>query len=88
MQHSTNRLTRVQDPADVAAAIRAANWVALFCAVVWASMIGAIMPILFNRLSIDPAVAAGPLVTTLNDGFSLLIYFGLSLLLVKVVGLG
>ena len=46
------------------------------------------MPILFNRLNIDPAMASGPLVTTLNDGFSLLIYFGLSLLLVKVVGLG
>ena len=46
------------------------------------------MPIIFNRWNIDPAVAAGPLVTTLNDSFALLIYFGLSLLLVNVVGLG
>ena len=62
--------------------------IALFCAVVWASMVGAVMPLLFNRWNIDPAVAAGPLVTTLNDSFALLIYFGLSLLLVNVVGLG
>ena len=60
---------------------------ALFCAVVWASMVGAVMPLLFNRWNIDPAVASGPLVTTLNDSFALLIYFGLSLLLANVVGL-
>ncbi len=62
--------------------------IALFCAVVWASMVGAVMPLLFNRWNIDPAVAAGPLVTTLNDSFALLIYFGLSLLLVNALGLG
>ncbi len=45
------------------------------------------MPIVFNRLNIDPALASGPLVTTLNDSFALLIYFGLSLLLAGLVGL-
>ena len=60
---------------------------ALFCAIVWASMVGTIMPIIFNRLNIDPALASGPLVTTLNDSFALLIYFGLSLVLGRVVGL-
>jgi len=48
---------------------------------------GTIMPIIFTRLRIDPALASGPLVTTLSDSFALLIYFGLSLLLVNVVGL-
>lgn len=61
--------------------------VALFCAIVWASLVGTVMPIIFNRLNIDPALASGPLVTTLNDSFALLIYFGLSLVLVRVVGL-
>ncbi len=60
---------------------------ALVCAIVWASMVGTITPIVFNRLNIDPALASGPLVTTLNDSFALLIYFGLSMLLVHVVGL-
>ena len=60
---------------------------ALFCAIVWASMVGTIAPIVFNRLNIDPALASGPLVTTLNDSFALLIYFGLSLLLQHAVGL-
>ncbi len=59
----------------------------LCCAIIWASMLGTIMPLLFERLKVDPALASGPLVTTFNDSFSLLIYFGLSLLLVNVVGL-
>ncbi len=46
------------------------------------------MPLVFNRLNIDPAVASGPLVTTLNDSFALLIYFGVTLLLMRAVGLG
>ncbi len=60
----------------------------LCCAILWASMLGTIMPLVFDRLNIDPALASGPLVTTFNDSFSLLIYFGLSLLLINVVGLG
>ena len=42
----------------------------------------------FPRAQHPEAVAAGPLVTTLNDSFALLIYFGLSLLLVNALGLG
>ena len=61
--------------------------VAMFLAITWASMMGTAMPIVFTRLHIDPALASGPLVTTLSDSFALLIYFGLSLLLVNVVGL-
>ncbi len=61
---------------------------ALFCGIIWATMVGTIMPLLFDRLNIDPAVASGPLVTTLNDSFALLIYFGITLVLARAVGLG
>ena len=61
---------------------------ALCCGIIWAAMVGTIMPLVFNRLNIDPAVASGPLVTTLNDSFALLIYFGITLLLLQVVPLG
>ena len=61
--------------------------VALCCGIVWAAMVGTIMPLVFNRLNIDAAVASGPLVTTLNDSFALLIYFGVTLLLLRVVEL-
>ncbi len=62
--------------------------VALCCGIIWAAMIGTIMPLIFNRLNIDPALASGPLVTTFNDSFALLIYFGITLLLLHAVGLG
>lgn len=42
------------------------------------TLAGTIIPLLLYRLNIDPAVASGPLITTLNDIVSLLIYFGLA----------
>lgn len=42
---------------------------------------GAIVPLLFNMIKIDPALASGPLITTINDIVALTIYFGLATLL-------
>jgi len=39
---------------------------------------GALVPLLMYRLNIDPAVASGPFITTINDIISILIYFGLA----------
>lgn len=55
---------------------------ALFLAVLVASLNGVLIPLLFERLGIDPAVAAGPMVTTSNDVTGILIYFGLAALLI------
>jgi len=52
--------------------------VSLFLAIVLASVNGAAIPLVFERLGIDPAVAAGPLVTTTMDISGIVIYFGLS----------
>lgn len=40
--------------------------------------IGSVIPLAINRLGIDPAVASGPFITTINDIVSMLIYFGLA----------
>lgn len=56
--------------------------VSLFLAIVLASVNGALIPLVFERLGIDPAVAAGPLVTTTMDISGIVIYFGLSSLLI------
>lgn len=40
--------------------------------------IGSVIPLLINRIGIDPAVASGPFITTINDIVSMLIYFGLA----------
>jgi magnesium transporter len=56
--------------------------VALFLAILVASINGAVIPMVFERLGIDPAVASGPLVTTSNDITGIIIYFGLAALLI------
>ncbi|MCG8458747.1 MAG: magnesium transporter [Holophagales bacterium] len=58
---------------------------ALFCSVLLASFNGVFIPVLFRRLGIDPALASGPLVTTSNDLFAVLIYFGISHALLTTV---
>src|SRR5688572_27629248 len=56
---------------------------AMFFAILVASLNGVMIPLLFERLGVDPAVAAGPLVTTSNDITGILIYFGLASLLIQ-----
>ncbi|WP_117170901.1 magnesium transporter [Paraliobacillus sediminis] len=43
-----------------------------------ATIAGALVPLLMHKLKIDPAVASGPFITTINDIISVLIYFGLA----------
>ncbi|RKD75645.1 magnesium transporter [Sinobaca qinghaiensis] len=40
-----------------------------------ASVIGMTIPLIINKMNLDPAIASGPFITTLNDIISLLIYF-------------
>jgi magnesium transporter len=40
-----------------------------------ASLLGAAMPIILDIVGVDPAVASGPLVSTINDSLALAIYF-------------
>ena len=51
---------------------------AMFIAVIMAKMIGCMLPLLAKLLKIDPAVIAGPVISTLVDSLSLLAYFGLA----------
>ncbi len=50
----------------------------IFSALVLATIAGTIIPIVFKMLKIDPAVASGPLITTVNDIVSLTVYFTLA----------
>lgn len=49
--------------------------VTLFFTVVISKVIGGILPIIAKKLKIDPAIMAGPLITTIVDALSLLVYF-------------
>jgi magnesium transporter len=49
--------------------------IALFSVVVFASFIGTITPLVLNRFGFNPALAAGPFITTINDLLGLTLYF-------------
>lgn len=52
--------------------------ISLLITLIIGTLAGTIIPIFLYRINIDPAVASGPLITTLNDIFSLVIYFGIA----------
>ncbi len=45
---------------------------------------GAYLPVIFKKVGIDPAVATGPLVTTINDVLGMVLYFSLALSLMNI----
>jgi magnesium transporter len=50
----------------------------LYCTVVLAKLIGGFLPILARKLKLDPAIMAGPLITTIVDMCSLTIFFNIA----------
>ena len=50
----------------------------LFCTVILAKTIGGVLPIVAKVLKLDPAIMAAPLITTIVDAFSMIIYFRLA----------
>lgn len=55
----------------------------LLTVIVFAAVLGTMIPLVLNRYKIDPALATGPFVTTLNDIVGLFIYFSIGLLLLR-----
>jgi magnesium transporter len=50
---------------------------ALLAVILFASVFGTFVPLALNKLKIDPALATGPFITTINDVMGLLIYLGI-----------
>ncbi len=62
--------------------------VALTVSILLSSVTGTVVPLAFKKLKVDPAVASGPLITTLNDLVAVVTYYGLAwLLLINTLGL-
>lgn len=62
--------------------------ISLLVAMVISSMVGTVIPMFFNKIKIDPAVASGPLITTVNDLVAVVTYYGLALVfLINIFGL-
>jgi len=65
----------VYAPALVAAVV----CLTLVCVVFIAKLVGCSLPILAEKLGVDPAVMASPFITTIVDAISLFIYFNIAI---------
>lgn len=79
-------LFRGEYNASSAFAISACVGVALVVAMMISSMIGTAVPLFFHKIGVDPAVASGPLISTVNDMVAVVTYYGLAwILLINVL---
>lgn len=53
----------------------------LWMAMIVAAAVGTLVPMIFKKLKVDPAVASGPFITTINDLVAVVTYYGLSWIL-------
>lgn len=58
--------------------IAACVGVSLIVAMVISSLVGTVIPIFFKKIKVDPAVASGPLITTVNDLVAVVVYYGMT----------
>lgn len=78
-----------QNPVHYAFLISGCVGLSLMVAMVISSLVGTLIPIFFNKIKIDPAVASGPLITTVNDLVAVISYYGLVwILLINVLNMG
>lgn len=56
--------------------------IAMLAAMALSSFFGTVIPLFFKKIKVDPAVASGPLITTINDLVAVVTYYGLAWLLI------
>lgn len=60
----------------------------LLLAMIISSLVGTLVPLFFHKIKVDPAVASGPLITTVNDLVAVVTYYGLAwILLIQVMNI-
>lgn len=69
----------------LAFAVSLCTGVALLVSILLSSIAGTVIPLVFKKLHIDPAVASGPLITTINDLVAVVTYYGLAWILLIYV---
>lgn len=69
------------EPTSFAFLVSGCTGVALLISILLSSISGTVIPLIFKKLKVDPAVASGPLITTLNDLIAVVTYYGLAWML-------
>jgi magnesium transporter len=62
--------------------------ICMFIIIFWATVMGALIPLLLKKADIDPALATGPFITTFNDILGIVIYLGIASLFLEWIGRG
>jgi magnesium transporter len=76
-------------PVGNAFAISGCIGISLAVAMLISSAVGTVIPIFFKQIGIDPAVASGPLITTVTDLVGVVTYYGMAwILLIEMLGMG
>lgn len=68
-------------PAAIAFSISTCTGIALLLAMILSSLSGTLIPLMLKKFKVDPAVASGPLITTINDLVAVIAYYGLAWIL-------
>ena len=73
----TKQYVVIGTPYNIIVALLVAGCVSgsLFLAITFSSLVGLLFPLFFKKIKIDPAVASGPMITTLNDILSACGYY-------------
>ena len=69
------------ETAILAFSVSCCTGISLAAAMLLSSIFGTTIPIFFKKIKIDPAVASGPFITTINDLVAVVAYYGLAWLL-------
>ena len=69
---------------DVTVTVALTVSLAIVLTVMFAKVVGSSLPILAEKIGLDPAVVATPLITTISDAVSLLIYLEIARLLIHI----
>ncbi|WP_294962090.1 magnesium transporter, partial [uncultured Flavobacterium sp.] len=52
--------------------------ISMIVVILFAATLGTLVPLFLNKNKIDPAIATGPFITTTNDVFGIMLYFGVA----------
>ena len=68
----------------ITVAVAAVICLTLICTVILSQLIGGLLPVIAEKLNFDPAVMASPLITTIVDTTTLLVYFTIARVLLRI----
>jgi magnesium transporter len=82
-----NDVNRTEHGLQVSIAVSIVVSIAIAITVIIAKVSGGMLPILVKRIGLDPAVMASPLITTIVDVLSLLVYLGIAQVILAYFGI-